>query len=151
MPTFGLRFRTYSMSLGSAHDWFVPDQDMPDAMNSRGTEVFRDIHTTPSGNTYLYDKGKRKRWDMSFQDMTTLGMTNLQHCVSGWLGSRQITQVYYGTSVIGTLESPGSMSSAGQLWGTCWLDMPKIAQEVAFDLWNADITITEFGGDQIFT
>jgi hypothetical protein len=151
MPTYGLRLRTYSRSLGSTFDWFVPDNDMPDAPNARGYEVFRDIHTTPSGNTYLYDKGKIKKWELQFSDISTISKDRLEHIAYGWMDSQQVTMVYFGTSVIGTTETVGSMETAGQLWGTGWCEIDNIPQETAMDLWNMKLTIHQFGSDQVFT
>lgn len=149
--SYGLRFRTYSQSLGSSFDWFMPDQDMPNESNPRGYLVGRDILTTNRGNDFLYDKYRKKQWKLVFQDIQTISKERLEFCESGWLGSRQITMVYFGTSVIGTSESPGSMSSAGQLWGTGYLSLDKIPEETAADLWDVNLTVTEFGPDQSFT
>jgi hypothetical protein len=148
---YGLRLRTYSLTLGSAFDFFVPDRDMPTDKSPRGYNIGRDILTTPRGNSYLYDKFRKKQWKLTFEDITTLTKNSLEHIESGWLGSRQITMVYWGTSVIGTVETPGSMATAGQLWGTGYVTIDKIPEEAALDQWNLSLTIDEFGPDQSFT
>jgi len=150
MP-YGLRLRTWSQSLGSAFDWFVPDESMPEAPNPRGHKIFRDIIETPSGNTFLYDKGKIKFWRLTFRDIKTLDKERFEHVAHGWIGSKQITMVYFGTSVIGTVESPGSMSTAGQLWGTGYITLLSEPEEVDMDFWNVELSITQFGSSQSFS
>lgn len=150
MPSVGLRFRTVNQTTGSVCDWFVPDADMPEAPNTRGYEVFRDVNITPAGNTYLYDKSRLKRWELQFLDISTRSKNFLEHVSHGWIGSMQITMVYFGSSVIGTTESAGSMSAAGQLWGTGWVEQNGLPNESASDLWNFNAIIHEFGPDQSF-
>lgn len=147
---YGLRFYHKSLTLGTVLDWFVPDQDMPNAPNKRGTRIFRDIIETPFGNTFLYDKGKRKEWDLEFSDIQTLSKGYLEFLESGWLQKRAITVIFFGTSVIGTNESAGSMATAGQLWGTGFIQLTDLPAESAFNLWNVNIKIIEFGTNQSF-
>src|SRR5207302_9777802 len=94
---------------------------MVSAPNSRGFLIGRDILTTPRGNDYLYDKFKKKEWNLLFEDVTTLTKSFIEHIAYGWLGSQQITVAFFGTSVIGTVETPGSMAAADQLYGTGYL------------------------------
>ena len=148
----GLRFHSIAQSLGTSFSWYVSTADMPDAPNERGNEVFEDLIETPSGNTFIYSKGRRKSWKMDFVAISTDAKDKLEHVVSGWYNQKQITAVAYGSSVIGTLESMGSMNSVGQIWGTGYVrwsgGLPK---ETAYDMWNCSIQITEFGPDQSFT
>lgn len=149
---YGLRFYHKSRSLGSVFDWFVPDADSPSAPNKRGTRISRDIIETPFGNTFLYDKGgKHKEWELTFEDISTLSKDRLEFLQAGWLGSLAITMVFFGTSVIGTSESAGSMNTAGQLWGTAFVEISDLPDETAFNLWSLKIKLTEFGPNQVFT
>lgn len=147
---YGLRFRSVAQSLGSVFDWFVPDYDMPDYPTERGYAEFRDVLTTPSGNTFIYDKSRIKKWNLIFSDITELSVRNLQHLANGWLGKKQITMVYFGTNVTGTTQSVGTYS-AGQLWGTGFLLMQGLPKEKDVNLWDVTIELTEFGTGQIFT
>ncbi len=148
---YGLRFYHKSRSLGSVFDWFVPDQDCPSAPNDRGTVLFRDIIETPNGNTFIYDKGKRKEWDITFEDISTLSKDRLEFIEGGWLGSLAVTMIFFGTSVIGTNESAGSMSSAGQLWGTGYVKFDGKPKETEYNMWTLKLSIIEFGANQSFT
>ena len=148
----GLRFRAWSQSLGTAFDWLVPDEDMPDASNKRGYKVFRDELTTKRGNTWLYDGGRVKEWQLKFLDISTTTKERLEFLESGWLGSRQIVTVYWGSSVpAGTNTTVGSIASVGQCWGTGYVSLNSLPEESDTDLWNVEMTIKEFGPDQSFT
>ncbi len=146
----GLRFHSISQSLGTSFSWFVPSADMPVEQNTRGYDVYRDELTTPRGNTWLYDKGKRRTWTLDWQMVTTDTKMKCEHIFCGWLGSRQICVVAYGSSVIGTTESMASMASVGQIWATCFVKMSK-PKESVFDLWDFTMDLIEFGQDQSFT
>jgi hypothetical protein len=149
---YGLRFRCNVLQLGTLFDWFVPDQDMPDTPNERGYKVFQDVHTTPSGNTFIYDKSRVRSWKLTFDNVSTLSKDRIEHIVTGWLGQQKVTSVYFGTSVIGTTESCGSMASAGQLFGTGFFTFTKLPSEGDLaDMWNFEIQFTEFGPNQVFS
>jgi len=146
----GLRMRSISLTLGTSFDYFFPDEDMPDEVNDRGYDIFEDIHTTPTGNTYMYEKGKRKVWGLEFKDISSVTKNALEHMTHGWQKKKQITVVYFGTHVTGTNQSPGTYSSS-QIWGTGFVRLNGLPKESAFDLWNTTIIIREFGPDQNFT
>lgn len=149
--SYGLRFRSVSQSLGSTFDWFVPDSDMPDIDNTRGKNIYRDVIVGPTGNTFLYDKGKTKKWKLNFQDVSPLAMNSVDHCCSGWLGQKQITIIYFGTVTDGTaVYTPAQLASAGQCWGTGYFTMVNEPQELGLDLWTFSIEINEFGPNQVF-
>ena len=118
--------------------------------NERGYELFEDVLQTPTGNHWIYAKGRIKTWALSFEDISTRSKNHLEHMCVGWYDQQQITMVYYGTSVIGTAESPGSMLTAGQLWGTGFMRFTTKPRETAFDLWTFDTFVTEFGTNQSF-
>jgi hypothetical protein len=148
---YGLRFHTIARNIGSSMSWYVPQADMPDEKNSRGTQLFEDRIETSSGNTFIYHKGKRKVWTMSFSSVSSDSMRKLEHVCGGWGSLSQITVICFGTSVIGTNESMGSMSLAGQVWGTGFARMEAEPTEDQFDMWSASVKFTEFGQDQSFT
>jgi len=145
----GLRFRTYSIELGTSCDWFVPDGDMPDSENTRGTAIFRDIVTTPYGNTFIYDKGQRGEWKLNFKDISTASKNRIEFVESGWLGFRQITMVYFGTNVTGTTQSVGTYE-ASQIWGTGYVELSGRPVETDYNMWSVEMQINEFGPDQTF-
>lgn len=148
---YGIRLRSVAQSIGSVFDFFIPYADMPEADNPRGYDIFEDIIETPYGNTYLYSKGKRKRWQLSFQQITPRTKDALEHIAHGWLTQKQVTIVFFGTSVTGTATPPGSLQNAGQLWGTGFVRITGLPREVDVDLWNLELQITEFGTSQAFT
>jgi len=88
---------------------------------------------------------------MSFFDISTRTKESLEHITHGWIGSKQITVLAFGSSVIGTSESMASMASVGQIFGTGWVDILDVPIETALDLWNINIEWTQFGVDQQFT
>lgn len=150
--SYGLRLYHKSLTLGSVFDWFIPPEDSPSAPNKRGTVTFRDDIDTPFGNSFNYEKGKRKEWQLKFEDISSTSKDRLEFINAGWLGSRAITMIFFGTSVVGTNESAGSMSSAGQLWGTGYLRITgDLPEETAFNLWTLDIKLTEYGPNQSFS
>jgi len=149
--SIGLRFHTISQSLGSSCSFFVPSADMPSEPNERGYREWGYMPETPTGNTFDYRTGRTKQWSIDFEDITTLTKEFVQHCCNGWIGSKQITIVAYGSSVIGTAESMASMASVGQIWGTGYLKMKNLPKETAMDLWTFSIDINEFGPNQQFT
>jgi hypothetical protein len=122
---------------------------MPDSENTRGTVLYRDIHTTPSGNTFIYDKGDRREWKLSFKDISTASKERIEFAVGGWFGHRQITMVYFGTNVTGTTQSVGTYE-ASQIWGTGYLELPSLPMETDYNMWSLDLQINEFGPDQTF-
>lgn len=147
---YGLRFRTTSVQIGTSCDFYLPTGDMPSDQNERGYEIFEDQLTSVAGNTWLYAKGRRKIWALTFEDISTRSKEFMEHIAGGWFDKQQVTIVYFGTSVIGTTETPGSMATAGQLWGTGFVRFTSKPRETAFDLWSFDIFITEFGTNQSF-
>jgi hypothetical protein len=148
--SYGLRMITKSISIGTSFDIFFSNDDMPDFPHAPGYELFEDINTTPSGNTYLYSRGKIKTWELDFKDITEFGKNALEHLCHGWAGSQQITIIYYGTAVTGTSEAAGGYSSS-QIFGTGYMRVTSKAQETAFGLWDIGVTFKQFGPDQSFT
>ena len=148
--SYGLRFYTISQSLGTSHDYFVQNGDMPETDSARGYERFSDFHTTPTGNTFIYDKARIKDWNINFVEVTTEAKDSMQHICDGWMGLKQITAVYFGTLVTSG-ASLSTLASGGQCYGTCFLEMVGKPREVALDLWNFEVHIREFGPDQSFT
>jgi len=146
---YGLRIRTVSLSLGSFCDFFIPDEDMPAEVNTRGYEVFRDDLRAPNGNTFSYDKGRVKTWSLNFEAISTRTKDLVEHSDHGWLGKQQVSVIFFGTEVTGTTQSPGTYS-ASQVWGTGYVRLQKAPDEVMFDAWNLGITITQFGTNQSF-
>jgi len=144
-----LQFYSYAQSIGSSFIWIVPDYDMPDYPSDRGYLEFRDKITTPSGNTFIYDKSKVKHWTLNFADITELSKNKLQHICNGWLGQKQITMVFFGTSANG--DDYEAAEGDGQLWGTGFVSQLGEPKEKGIDLWDYTIEITEFGANQIFT
>lgn len=147
---YGLRFHSISQSLGSSFSYFVQDEDMPNEDTERGYDVFEDIYETKFGNTFQYQHARKLGWTLNFQDVSRTCKDNVEHCCSGWIGSKQITVLAFGTSVIGTAESMGSMASAGQIIGTGYMRMTGKPRETGFDLWNFTIQWKQFGPDQVF-
>lgn len=146
---YGLRIRTIPLSIATYFDFFVPDKDMPDASNKRGYEVKRDVYTTNGGNTFVYDRSKTMKWDLSFSDCSGTTKVAFEQICHGWLKNRQIGVVMFGTST-NESDSWTTHTTNGQLWGTAFIEMNGVPQEVAYDLWNFDITITKYGTEQVF-
>ena len=151
VSNYGIRFHTVSLSIGSSMSFFLPTEDMPDERSPRGYEVFQDVTTTPTGNSFLYGFGRIKTWEMSFLDISTDTKEKLEHICHGWIGSQQITILAFGTSVIGTTETMASMASAGQIYGTGFCQQLDQPIETALDLWNFRLLWTQFGPDQTFS
>jgi len=147
--SLGLRIRTISLGLGTNLDYFFPNYDMPDEVNERGYEAFEDVYTTPNGNAYIYGKGRIKTWDLHFRDVTSRTKDFLEHMASGWLTEQQISVIFFGSHVTGTTQSPGTYT-ASQIWGTAYIRISK-PKETAYDLWDIDANIREFGPDQSFS
>jgi hypothetical protein len=147
----GLRFDTKSLALGSTFSFFVPSQDMPDEPNKRGYELFEDIDTTPSGNTFIYEKGEQKQIHLSWKIIHVSTKNAIEHCVKGWHRQKQITIVSYGSSIAGTVTTLGSLASVGQVYGTGFLRFVSLPEEISLDLWNFETVWKEFGTNQLFT
>lgn len=148
--SYGLRMRTTSISIGSTYDYFFPDDGMPDFPHSPDTELFEDIHTTPSGNTYVYARGSRKSWELNFKDIPENTKIALEHLAHGWAGSQQVTIIYYGTAVTGTTDVP-SAYAASQIFGTGYLRITGKPTETAYGLWDVGVTFKQWGPDQSFS
>lgn len=114
MP-YGLRMRSSALSMATTFDYFFPNDGMPDFPHTPKSQLFETIHTTPSGNAYMYSRGKIKVWDLNFLDVPTYTALALQHICEGWAGSQQIVVVFYGTAVTGTTDTPGNYD-ASQIW-----------------------------------
>lgn len=146
---YGLRIRTTSLSLGTSCDFFVDDADMPSDDNSRGYDVFRDDIVTPFGNTFIYDKGKTKKWTLKFELISTRQKELLEHADHGWLNNQQVSIIFFGTNVTGTTQSCGTYE-ASQIWGTGYIRVVSGPDEPMFDAWNMNIEIKQFGTNQSF-
>ena len=147
----GLRFDTKSLTLGTTFSFFVPEQDMPDEPNKRGYELFEDINVTPSGNTFLYEKGKQYQMSLSWKDIHTPTKDAIEKCVYGWHQQKQITIVSYGSSVNGTITTLGSLASVGQVYGTGFMRFSAVPEENSVDLWNFETIWKTFGTNQNFS
>ncbi len=145
-----LKFFYNSLALGTSGTYTVPDYDFPVEANTRGYEVFRDMHRTPTGNTWIYEKSRIKRWSpMSFEDSTTTTKNGIEHAAHGWIGNAIINVLAFGTCNVGTLTMAECLA-AGQIWGTCFIEFDSLPKETALDLWTFSISITEFGPNQSF-
>lgn len=149
--SIGLRFYTKSMTLGTYTDWLVPDEDMPNYPVEFGYDVHRNVLSTPEGNSYLYDRGKTKNCKFIFEDIVPLSKTWLEHICHGWVGSRQVTILFFGSSVWSTTTTPGSLNSVDQCIGTGYCTIVGRPQEGNMDLWTLEVEWTQFGPNQIFS
>ena len=146
---YGMRFYTVAQLLGTSMDWFVPTEDMPDEDSERGFLSKRDIHTTQSGNTYVYDKYKNKNFNMKFSHISTASKEKLEHICDGWLGNKQLTVLYFG-SLVNSATSLSTLASQGQVFGTGYCMLNGLPKETALDLWTLELSFNEFGTNQSF-
>ena len=144
MP-YGLR--VFHQANGTNIDFFFPDEDMPSDKNTRGYKVFRDDITTPNGNTFIYEMGKIKSWNLDFEAISTRTKEMLELFDYGWLGMRPYSAIYFGTNVTGTLQGKGTYE-ASQIWGTGYIRVTSRPVEIMFDAWDISIEINQFGTNQ---
>lgn len=143
---YGLR--VFHQANGTNIDFFFPDEDMPNEKNTRGYQIFRDDMTTPNGNTFVYEKGKIKSWQLDFEAISTPTKEMLERFDYGFLRQRPFSTVYFGTNVTGTTQGRGTYE-ASQVWGTGYIRITSGPTESMFDAWDMSITIKEFGTNQV--